>query len=53
MDDAVKDPKVFLKDQLELPRAVLLQLRDTRLFNSLLDKAIQDIDDLLMKGPKE
>ncbi len=39
--------KTYLKEYLELPRAVLLQLRDTHLFNDLLDDAIKDIDELL------
>ncbi len=36
-----------LKERLELPRAILLQLQDTCLFNPMLEQAIQDIDYLL------
>ena len=36
-----------LQDKLEFPRALLLQLRETRLFNPMIDEAIEDIDDIL------
>ncbi len=45
-----KTPKDFdacLKERLELPRAILIQLRETRLFNSMLEEAIEDIDAIL------
>ena len=46
MDDTIKD-QASLRDRLELPRAILTQLRDTRLFTPLVDQAIEDIDCLL------
>ena len=44
-----EDLNACLRERLELPRAVLIQLRETRLFNSMLDEAIEDIDELLKK----
>ena len=53
MDKEIKNIEVRLKDQLELPRAILLQLRETCLFNSIVDEAIRDIDVLLEKGQEK
>ncbi len=52
MDKANQNLEALLKDRLELPRAILLQLRDTRLFNSFVDQAIEDIDFLLENEKK-
>ena len=41
------DDKTSVKDRLELPKAVLIQLRETRLFNAMIDQAIEDIEQLL------
>ena len=35
-----------LLQKLELPKAILLQLQETCLFNSMVDEAIRDIDDI-------
>ena len=48
-----KDLKAGMKERLELPRAILVQLRETRLFNSMVDQAIEDIDWLLKKGDEQ
>ena len=50
MNEPVQQVQSLLKERLELPRAILVQLRETCLFNPLLDKAIEDIDHLLTKG---
>jgi len=51
MNDAIPNIETFLKDRLELPRGILVQLRDTCLFNEIIDQAIADIDSLIEKGP--
>ena len=48
-----EDLKNRLKERLELCRAILTQLRDTRLFNSMVDQGIEDIDWLIKKGGEE
>ena len=53
MDKKIENVEAHLKEKLELPRAILLQLRDTRLFNSMIDQAIDDMDELLNTGPKK
>ena len=45
--------KSELKERLELPRAILVQLRETELFNFMVEQAIEDIDWLLKKGGAE
>ena len=42
-----------LKERLELPRAILSQLRETSLFNQFIDQAIADIDYLLKNETEE
>jgi len=39
--------QAFLKEKLLFPRGVLVLLRETGLFNSLIDKAIEDMDSVL------
>lgn len=53
MKKGVSEIEARLKDRLELSRAILLQLQETRLFNSMIDQAIDDIDDLLKKGSEK
>ena len=53
MDKGIANLEARLKDHLELPRAILIQLRETRLFNSMIDQAIDDLDELLKKGSKK
>ena len=48
--DKPKNIEDCLKDRLELPKAVMIQLRETCLFNPMIDKAIEDIDYLLEKA---
>ena len=50
--DKTENMPVDLKQRLEIPLAVLVLLRDTRLFNPMLDQAIEDIECLLNKGPE-
>lgn len=44
--------QTYLRDRLEFPRAVLVQLRDTCLCNSMVDEAIEDIDAILNLTPE-
>ena len=39
------DFKLRLRERLELPKAILSQLRETCLFNDMIDKAIDDLDE--------
>ena len=51
--DKTESMPVDLKQRLEIPLAVLILLRDTRLFNPMLDRAIKDIECLLNEGPEQ
>ena len=45
--EVTKDMKTCLEERLLYPKAVLVQLRDSELFNYMIDQAIEDIDYLL------
>lgn len=47
LDTQINDPDIQhrLREQLELPRAVLSQLRESCLFNDMIDDAINDLDE--------
>ena len=51
MNDEISGTEASLRERLELPRAILIQLRDTCLFSGLVDQAIEDIDYLLGERP--
>ena len=48
-----KDLKSDITERLDLPRAILIQLRETRLFNSMVDQAIEDIDWIIKKDSEK
>ena len=41
------DLSLRLRERLELPKAVLSQLRETCLFNQMIDSAINDLDEAI------
>lgn len=41
------DFKHYLRERLEFPKAVLSQLRESCLFNDMIDSAIGDLDEVI------
>ncbi len=41
------DLKTSILERLELPKAILIQLRETCLFNGMIDTAIEDLDEVI------
>ena len=51
-DEGSTIPDELLKIKLELPKAVLEQMKDTHLCNTLVEEALSDIEDILERMGK-
>ena len=51
-DEGILIPEEFLREKLELPKAILEQIKDTHLCNEFVDEALSDIEDILERVGK-